>query len=899
MASALFSGCAMDELEDNRDTEYGYVQFKLYKEASYSPTTKALTSVLDNLSDASKIEVSMESSEGQDLIQTLTLSAADKELAEYGMRSSKLRVLAGNYRVLSYRLFDGTDDELYHGSAGANTDFTVVPGGLTVHDLTANAVEKGFVRFRIIKDLSGFNPPGTRASSRTEYTFDKIDSVYIEVRATGGSAQTEFFGLKVDYAQHFASEDIEGNPVEGNDKEPGYITSSAICDSLIRINGGTYQIFSFETFDENGSLLERCEYGQDARPEFTVSDNEEVTADVKVSLVEADAYIKDYYALRAIWESLGGPDWSYKGQTYTTGCNWNFDKDPDLWGDQPGVELHPNGRVAKIDMAAFGISGKVPAEIGNLEELTELHLGSHSEQSRFWTIDPVSGAPVDASDEEKQQYRMKRHRAFVDAMHPKVQTTAPIALALREHNISIGATSAYEAYTKDQIASMGAKDEIPRPISDITTFDLNTGVLTNNLTGIDPAIGNLSNLEILFIGNSPITADGIPEEISKLDNCTDLEIYNCPYLGRLPDGVKGMANLIQVNISNNNLGKDDDSDTNEGYQALFDLATGDSKDKIQMVYALYNNIRSIPTAQMAAMEKLGLIDLSHNSIHGTIPAFGETFSPIEVYFDNNEIDGFENPGDGGSFWRVDDMDVFSATYNKLTEFPNVFTSNTDYSLVDITLAYNSISKFPEHFNGLRTETLTLSGNKFTAFPKELFGTPGKNTLVSYLLLNANCMSEFPEDCFTSKYATSLVSMDLSYNDLSELPEDFNAEAFPYLYGVELSYNNFDHIPVGPLNSSSLTVFGMRGQRDENGERCLTDWYEGITEHTGLRALYLGSNDLRVVDDNISYLTYYLDISDNPNITFNAEDICYYWQSGVYILFYDKDQNIINCDAMLE
>ena len=241
MASALFSGCAMDELEDNRDTEYGYVQFKLYKDASYSPGTKALTSVLDNLSDASKIEVTMESSEGQDLIQTLTLSAADKDLAEYGMRSSKLRVLAGNYRVLSYRLFDGTDDELYHGSAGANTDFTVVPGGLTVHDLTANAVEKGFVRFRIIKDLSGFNPPGTRASSRTEYTFDKIDSVYIEVRATGGSAQTEFFGLKVDYAQHFASEDIEGNPVEGNDKEPGYITSSAMCDSLIRINGGTYQ----------------------------------------------------------------------------------------------------------------------------------------------------------------------------------------------------------------------------------------------------------------------------------------------------------------------------------------------------------------------------------------------------------------------------------------------------------------------------------------------------------------------------------------------------------------------------------------------------------------------------------------------------------------------------------
>ena len=54
-----------------------------------------------------------------------------------------------------------------------------------------------------------------------------------------------------------------------------------------------------------------------------------------------------------------------------------------------------------------------------------------------------------------------------------------------------------------------------------------------------------------------------------------------------------------------------------------------------------------------------------------------------------------------------------------------------------------------------------------------------------------------------------------------------------------------------------------------------------------------------IEDTISYLIYHLDISDNPNITFDASAICYYWQQGVYNLIYDKTQNILNCDKMLE
>lgn len=51
-----------------------------------------------------------------------------------------------------------------------------------------------------------------------------------------------------------------------------------------------------------------------------------------------------------------------------------------------------------------------------------------------------------------------------------------------------------------------------------------------------------------------------------------------------------------------------------------------------------------------------------------------------------------------------------------------------------------------------------------------------------------------------------------------------------------------------------------------------EWPTGLYQHTGLRGFYIGSNDLRKIEDTISYLIYHLDISDNPNITFDASAI---------------------------
>ena len=301
---------------DYREKDYGYVQFKLYKEASYE-ATKAIVEELDYLSQVSKVTVTLEYGESR-ISQTLVVSASSDEAAEYGMRSDKLKLLAGEYRLMKFTLYDKLDQEVYEAVPSGAT-FAVVEGGLTSHDILVNVTPRGKVRFSLVKDIV------TKAATR-EYTFDEISEIDIEVRNTSTGAKTLFEELPADFSVHFT---------EDNDEDFGYQTSSSVCDTLLSLKAGVYEVISYTSYDENGKLLETC--SNVASNQFEVFDNRITETDVPVKLYEADAYIQDYYALKAIWESLDGENWYYIGENYPSGTNWNFTRDVDLWGDQPGV----------------------------------------------------------------------------------------------------------------------------------------------------------------------------------------------------------------------------------------------------------------------------------------------------------------------------------------------------------------------------------------------------------------------------------------------------------------------------------------------------------------------------------------------------------------------------------
>ena len=100
-----------------------------------------------------------------------------------------------------------------------------------------------------------------------------------------------------------------------------------------------------------------------------------------------------------------------------------------------------------------------------------------------------------------------------------------------------------------------------------------------------------------------------------------------------------------------------------------------------------------------------------------------------------------------------------------------------------------------------------------------------------------------------------------------------------------------------MNCSELKAFAIRYQRNEKGERTLRDWPVGIMQCPSLIQLQIGSNDIRKVDETITPYVWILDIKDNPNISIDLSGACSAIQNGMYLLFYDKTQDIRGCDIL--
>ena len=105
LAVVLFSflilgGCSKVEEPDYRENTYGYVQFKLYKEASYE-NTKAVVETLDFLKDVTKIKVTLRYGQNE-ITQTLVMNSSNDDAAEFGLRSDKLKLLSGDYEVATF-----------------------------------------------------------------------------------------------------------------------------------------------------------------------------------------------------------------------------------------------------------------------------------------------------------------------------------------------------------------------------------------------------------------------------------------------------------------------------------------------------------------------------------------------------------------------------------------------------------------------------------------------------------------------------------------------------------------------------------------------------------------------------------------------------------------------------
>lgn len=827
----------------------GYVQFKVYKSASYvkDETSRASGNVLDSLYEANKVKVVLRSND-YDFSQTLMLHAYDEQSAEYGLRSDKLELQTGEYTVVGFYLYDRAEKEpIFVGIPSEKTTFTIVSGGLVVQDLLVDAIGRGLVKFELIKNIQA-----SRGANDSEpYPFSDINKVDIKIQNMDTKKTQEFKSLKVTYVEDF------------DDRGIGYRTSVGRIDTLVTAEAGNYKILSYAAYNRT----ELLQYFNDevlGEATFTVTDNKQTDAKVPVTIMETAANIKDYYNLRTLWEELGGPNWSYVGESYPKGTNWDFEnKDVDMWGNQPGVSLDKNGRVIGLSIGDFNPTGVVPDVIGEFTELQSLALGTHNDKLR-----PGENPLADLKG------------GLTPAVLEKLRSDYMDNFALRDSRQD------WDVQMQRCMVESG-QPAIKKSI--VQPKDVIHGDMTNGITGISEAIGNLSKLEILYIANSPITS--LPESLGDLESCTDLEIYNCPGLKAFPLQLARMKNLTLLNMA-----------MNPQLAAAFpdgikQIAKGDAGKTLQILYLGYNNIGPRLPEEVSDMKKLGKIDLIYNKLE-ELPAFGKDVNLVQGTFDYNKIKEIKTikATDGKEYFcGMDDVESLSFSHNELTGFPDIFDASSIYIMASVNFSYNKI-KMVDTKKGINVNELSLAGNELTEFPGALFE---HNSPLTVLNLSGNKINKFTNEHLKGDKVYMMTSLDLSNNRLEKLPDALDGSKMPHLYGIDISGNQFSAFPWGLANISYLNTLIMRNQRDKDGNRVYKEWPTNIGNHKGLRALLLGGNDIGKVPETerLSYLINTLDVSDNPSIVLNVSSVCPYIKAGMYLLIYDTTQDIRGCDYL--
>ena len=864
-------GCTEDD--DIQQVQYGYVQFKVGQ-----AKTKATDKLeLVNLADAKKLKVVLRYN-GQSIEQTLLLNAYNDENAEYGLRSDKLSLLAGEYSLVNYTLYNKVDVAIQKSDV-SDCSFEIVPGGLYVQHISPNVkYERGRVSFKLVKEWAQTRSAGNDGY----YPFSDIKSVEIRVQNISTKEITTFEKIPVVYTEDFkqgADEDF----MQGLDEEDAKLnqdknaeTAYALCDTILWLNTGEYRIVDCQTFsDKKGKTPLGVELDNTGKTFKIENDADTKDVNVPINLSKAAEYIKDYIALKQIWKALDGPNWSYAGDVYADGVNWYFNKDIDMWGDQPGVQLDATGRVATISLEGFGPKGVVPDAIGQLTELSILYLSSHSDLLGGHIFEP------DMTEEQLKAVRMD----YADRVLDKDFRTG----------------------YSDMWQKVIELDPNEKPIKKgISLSGIHFGDMTNGIVGVSKALQRCTNLQQFFIANCPIEAETFFRDIErespfweereslKWENLTtlyDVEIFNCPKLTKLPmEMLASLPELQMLNVASNKgiSGEQLKAD----WEAIID---GNCGDRLQVLYLGFNNLKKTPNHDyLKQMTKLGMIDCTNNQLDTVYP-FGKDITLAKVYFDYNKIKELPVAADG-YFCGYSQLESFSATHNEMTEFPNIFNAKSMYVMQSVDFSYNKISSFEgdDKFKGINSSAVNITHNNLETFPGILFE---KGSPMNQLILAGNGMKEIPEGSLKGEKTYLLEALDLSNNYLSELPDDFYARTLPYLYGLDLSYNRFSSFPTKPLSISTLNRFFIRYQRDENGNRTLKEWPTGLYTCPSMAIFLIGGNDLRKIEDTISPYIMYFEIADNPNISIDLSSVCDYIYAGYYTLIYDKTQDIRGCDAL--
>lgn len=680
-----------DETTEQVESGYGYVQFQVA-----SVGTRA-SQELDYLSEAKKIEVTLLHNDNR-ITQTLNLTSVEG-MGEMGLTSEKLQLLDGSYKLQSYTLYGISENvgedlkPIMQIDLDELIPFDITSSYITKVDVDVKSVLRGNVSFLLTKDLTAFDDvaqsAGKALSRAVEpeqeqdpdaFNYNNIESVEIYYKKKGTQQQpfSRLCDVHLDY-------------------ETGLLRTDTIS-----IEAKEYEITHIRMFASDERLLLLA---QDLKDCFVnVVPNEVQSPEVAIKYGKDNLAINDYIALYNIWKGMKGDEWSYYGENFPIGANWRFENRPvDEWGKQPCVTLNNAGRVIQLDLGAFNPEGKVPAAIGNLSELEVLYLGNHNEEGDPSVItDEMNGFSIDMWKlNHNPNYNFERD--YMDVFRARRALTHP-------------STVRTDLFTPNK------KDVDVMKYATRVTYGNNQGRQTNRIKGLPDEIGNLKKLRALFIANGLI--EELPETFKELTALKELEIYNCKNMKKVPvDKLKDL-NLVVLNFSiNPQMFSGENANTgNQDLNNLFADKEYPICKTLQLLYLIGNRISDFPV-NIKNIADLRMLEMTRNrltKLPDLLDSDGKTrlFRPVEAIFADNSIKVMDD-----NFCATGDLETLSLTNNALEVFPNLYEkkiNGDEQSVIPpasvLDFSYNKIRSFKGSedgsFNGVKTETLNLTSNKF-------------------------------------------------------------------------------------------------------------------------------------------------------------------------------------------
>ncbi|KAJ3393129.1 hypothetical protein HDU92_007960 [Lobulomyces angularis] len=257
-----------------------------------------------------------------------------------------------------------------------------------------------------------------------------------------------------------------------------------------------------------------------------------------------------------------------------------------------------------------------------------------------------------------------------------------------------------------------------------------------------------------------------------------------------------LTNLTELNLQNNNFIK---------------LPKLSGLSNLQVLEVQNNYIFEIPENAFISLGKLKTVDFSNNFITNLGNALaGLKLETLRLSF--NEIANITK----GSLGDFSSLVLFEMTNNLISNLPVGFFNNATV-LSDLYFQYNKLETLPEGLlnDCVSLERIDFSDNLIKSIPDNFFERLPRLLLLSLLNNHLekvpsrnNKLTTLPA---TFKNLTAITELDLSYNQLTELPELVNIPIDSYLFihnnaltklplfnpeitFLHLSYNNFQFKP---------------------------------------------------------------------------------------------------------